>query len=165
MLSYLEEEKECERHFIETTTRQEDGRFVVSFPFQTDSNSLGHSLPKALNRFSSLERKLQQDGNLKQKYTAFIQEFLDMQHMEVIPEEEVPVEPSKLFYLPHHAVMKELSTTTKLRVVSDGSALTTNGNSLNGNLMVGTKQQDEILGILLRFQLHVAALSADIEKM
>ena len=160
-----EEEKECERHFIVTTTRQEDGRYVVSLPFKPDSNSLGHSLPKALNRFSSLERKFQQNGNLKQRYTAFIQEFLDMQHMEVIPEAEVPVEPSKSFYLPHHAVMKELSTTTKLRVVFDGSALTTNGNSLNGNLMVGAKQQDDIFGILLGFQLHAVALSADIEKM
>ena len=67
-----EEEKECERHFIETTLRQEDGRYVVSLPFKPDSKSLGHSLPKALNRFSSLERKSQQDGNLKQRYTAFI---------------------------------------------------------------------------------------------
>ena len=80
-----------------------------------------------------------------------------MQHMEVIPEEEVPVVPSKSFYLPHHAVMEELSTTTKLRVVFDGSALTTNGNSLNGNLMVGAKQQDDISGILLRFQLHAVS--------
>ena len=85
--------------------------------------------------------------------------------MEVIPEEEVPVEPSKSFYLTHHAVLKELSSTTKLRVVFDGSALTTNGDSLHGNLMVGAKQQDDIFGILLRFQLHAVALSADIEKM
>ena len=85
--------------------------------------------------------------------------------MEVTPEDEVPIEPSKSFYLPHHAVMKELSTTTKLRVVFDGSALTTNGNSLNGNLMLGAKQQGDIFGILLRFQLHAVALSADIEKM
>ena len=136
-----EEEKECERHFIETTTRQEDGRYVVSLPLKTDSKSLGHSLPKALNRFSALERNFQQDGNLKQRYTAFIQEFMNMQHMEVITEEEVPVEPSKSFYLPHHAVMKELSTTKKLRVVFDGSAFTTNGNYLNGNLMVVPSNQ------------------------
>ena len=84
--------------------------------------------------------------------------------MEVIPEEEAPVELSKSFYLPHHAVLKELSTTTKLRVDFDGSALTANGNSLNGNLMVGAKRQDDIFGILLRFQLHAVALSADIEK-
>ena len=62
-----EEEKECERHFIETTTRQEDSRFVVSVPFKPDSKSLGQSLPKAINRFRSLERKFQQDGNLKQR--------------------------------------------------------------------------------------------------
>ena len=150
---------------LKNTTRQEDGRYVVSLPFKPECKSLRHSLPKALNRFSSLERKFQQDGNLKQRYTAFIQELLLIQHMEVIPEEEVLVEPSNIFYLTHHAVMKELSTTTKLRVVFDGSALTTNGNSLNGNLMGGAKQQDDILGILLRFQLHAVALSADIGKM
>ena len=53
--SVLTEEKECERHFVETTTLQEDGRYVVSLPFKPDSKSLGHSLPKALNRFSPLE--------------------------------------------------------------------------------------------------------------
>ena len=84
--------------------------------------------------------------------------------MEVSPEEEEPIEPSKSFYLPQHVVMKELSTTTKLRVVFDGSAFTTNGNSLNGNLMVGAQQQDDIFGIFLLFQLHAVALSADIEK-
>ena len=152
-----EEEKECERHFFETTTRQEDGRYVVSLPFKPDSKSLGHSLPKALNRLNSLEQKFQQEGNLKQRYTAFIQEFLDMQHMTVKTEEEVPVEPSKSFYLPHHAVMKELSTTTKLKVVFDGSALTTNGNTVSGNFTVGAKQQDDIFGILLRFQLRAVS--------
>ena len=81
-----------------------------------------------------------------------------------MPEEEVLIEPSISFYLPHHAVMKDLSTKTELRVVLDGSALTTNGNSLNGNLMVGAKQPDNIFGILLRFQLHAVALSADLEK-
>ena len=70
-----EEKKVCERHFIETTTSKEDGRYAVCFPIKPDSKSLGHSLPKALKRFSSLERKFQQDGKLKQRYTAFIQEF------------------------------------------------------------------------------------------
>ena len=160
-----EEEKECGRLFIETTRRQEHNRYVVSLPFKPDSKSLGHSLPKALNKFSSLERKFQQDGNLKPTYTAFIQDFLDMYHMEFIPKEEGPDEPSKSVYLPHHSVMKELSTTTKLRVDVDGSALTTNGNSLNGNLNVGAKQQDDIFETLLHFQLHAVALSAHTEKL
>ena len=36
---FTEEEKECEKHFIETITRQEDGRYVVSLPFKPDSKS------------------------------------------------------------------------------------------------------------------------------
>lgn len=41
------------------------------------------------------------------------------------------------YYLPHHAVMKPDSTTTKLRVVFDGSAKTTSGLSLNDVQHVG----------------------------
>ena len=45
------------------------------------------------------------------------------------------------FYLPHHCVLKEDSTTTKLRVVFDASALVTIGFSPNDCLLVGPKSK------------------------
>ncbi|GFX94569.1 integrase catalytic domain-containing protein [Trichonephila clavipes] len=39
------------------------------------------------------------------------------------------------YFLPHHGVINDNSTTTKLRVVFDGSFKSTNGNSLNGILL------------------------------
>jgi len=41
----------------------------------------------------------------------------------------------EVYFIPHHAVMKPDSLTTKLRVVFDTSAKTTTGASLNDKLL------------------------------
>ncbi|GFT68105.1 uncharacterized protein TNCV_5003271 [Trichonephila clavipes] len=74
-------------------------------------------------------------------------------------------------FLPHHAVIKPSSTTTKLRVVFDASlslslsCKTTNGTSLNSLLGVGPKLQRDIFEILLKFRIPRIVFTADIEKM
>ncbi|XP_047106369.1 uncharacterized protein LOC124775582 [Schistocerca piceifrons] len=68
-------------------------------------------------------------------------------------------------YLPHHAVFKECSSTTKLRVVFDGSAATSNGVFLNDILMVGPTVQPYLFSIIIKFCSFNVALSADIAKM
>lgn len=42
-------------------------------------------------------------------------------------------------YVPHHAVVRESSSTTKLRVVFNASCKTRNGTSLNDYLLIGPK--------------------------
>ena len=69
------------------------------------------------------------------------------------------------YYLPHHGVIKESSNTTKLRVVFDGSAISTIGVSLNDTLHTGPKLQEDLVEILLRFRSHQYVLMGDIEKM
>ena len=164
-MKYSQEEIDCEDHFKETTTRDETGRFIVSLPFKRDTEPLGESLAIARQRFNQLEKKLERNPDLKKKYSDFIEEFLQMDHMEIIPSDEIAIEPNRSNYLPHHCVIKDSSTTTKLRVVFDGSAKTSSNRSLNQNLMIGPKIQDDIFGILLRFQIHAVTLSADVEKM
>ncbi|XP_062557516.1 uncharacterized protein LOC134222375 [Armigeres subalbatus] len=65
----------------------------------------------------------------------------------------------------HYAVLKEASTTTKVRVVFDGSAKTSTGYSLNDALQVGPIVQDEFLTLVLRFRKYPITLVADIAKM
>ncbi|XP_017791904.1 PREDICTED: uncharacterized protein LOC108573925 [Habropoda laboriosa] len=72
---------------------------------------------------------------------------------------------SESYYLPHHAVSKQTSTTTKLRVVFDGSAKTSTGISLNDSQKVGPTVQSDLTSILIRFRTHRYVLSADIAKM
>ena len=92
-----------------------------------------------------------------------MKEYLDLNHAEKVPEEELKV--ANAYYTPHHGVVKESSTTTKLRVVFDASAKTSTGYSLNDCLMVGPKVQEDLVNILMRFRLHPVCFSADIAKM
>lgn len=70
-----------------------------------------------------------------------------------------------VYYIPHHAVFKESSTTTKLRVVFDASRRTSNGRSLNEQLYVGPRLQDDLTAIIMRWRKHAVAFTADVEKM
>ncbi|UYV73009.1 hypothetical protein LAZ67_10001506 [Cordylochernes scorpioides] len=162
------EELECENIFRTTTFRDENGRYVVSLPFKLNYNKihyqLGDSKSQALRRFLSLERRFHQNPVYSQHVREFMQEYLNLGHMEVINEIE-PEQPShQVYYMPYHAVLRDQSTTTKLRVVFDASAKTSTGLSLNDLLYCGPKLQD-IFNILIKFRTYQIALTADIEKM
>ncbi|XP_055604029.1 uncharacterized protein LOC129752267 [Uranotaenia lowii] len=68
-------------------------------------------------------------------------------------------------YLPHHPVVKEASTTTKLRVVFDASCKTSSGISLNDSLLVGPVVQEDLRSIILRCRTKQFMIVADVEKM
>ncbi|XP_058449212.1 uncharacterized protein LOC131429180 [Malaya genurostris] len=127
---------------------------------------IGESKDAAIRRFQHLERRLTKDSELKKQYCEFMQEYLDLEHMKLIGsvdglrEEQKPV-----CYLPHHPVFKESSSTTKVRVVFDGSAKTSTNFSLNDALLTGPVIQDDLLDLMIRFRKHAVALVADIEKM
>ena len=70
-----------------------------------------------------------------------------------------------LHYMPHHAVIKHGNSTTKVRVVCDGSAKSKKGNlSLNEHLFRGPVLLEDLGGLLIRFRSHKIAIVADIEK-
>ncbi|XP_043484706.1 uncharacterized protein LOC122512738 [Leptopilina heterotoma] len=69
------------------------------------------------------------------------------------------------YFLPHHAVIKEDSITTKTRPVFDSSAKSSTGISLNDTLLVSPTLQDDLFAIVLRFRLFTYALTADIQQM
>ena len=161
--NFTDEEKKSE-NFFQSTTKVIDNRFVVKLPFKEEMH-LGENLTQAESRFKSLERRLDGNPDLRKRYSDFINEFISLDHMEDNPQEEINKPSNEVYYLPHHCVFKEDSTTTKLRIVFDGSAKTSNGVSLNENLMVGPVVQNDMFTILNRFRFKVVALSADIAKM
>ena len=126
----------CEQHFTATTKRDSDGRFIVNVPYSPKVNGLGDSFEIAKKRLHSVEQKLDKDSQLKEGYLNFMNEYVASGNMTELSSEELHSEPPT-YYLPHHAVMKPESTTTKIRVVFDGSSKTTSGLSLNEVQHVG----------------------------
>ncbi|GFU26835.1 integrase catalytic domain-containing protein [Trichonephila clavipes] len=83
--------------------------------------------------------------------------------VEPVPDSEI--NNIKSLYLPHHGVVRDISCTTKLRVVFDASSKTSSGLSLNDLLMVVPRVQPELFPILIQFRIFSVAICADVEKM
>ena len=156
------EELECEEHFQKNVQRTESGRYCVSLPFNKKRYDLGNSKNTAFQRLYSLERRFEKDSFLKTTYSECIQGYLKESHLTLVSNCE-PIDQG--FYLPHHAVVKSSSLTTKVRVVFDGSAKTSSGISLNDTLLVGPTIQEDLFSIITRFRCFRYALTADIEQM
>lgn len=118
-----------------------------------------------MQRFKTLERKLEQKPQLRKEYSEFMHEYENLQHMRELRGDHPSWNIRPHYYLPHHCVRKETSATTKLRIVIDASSKTTSGISLNDALMVGPVLQQDLFSILLRFWSFKCALTVDIAKM
>lgn len=158
-----EEHQKCVEFCSKTTIKLPNGRIQVSMPFNMDSNKenfLGDSRKMALKRFFQLEKKFERNHEFHERYNEDIQNY--------IQNEQMSISKSALnegYYLPHHAVVRENSTTTKQRTVFDASAKTTNGFSLNDRCLNGPTIQPELFDTFTRWRTHKIALTADAEKM
>ncbi|XP_071579965.1 uncharacterized protein [Temnothorax nylanderi] len=130
-----QEEIQCEKHFLATLSRNAKGRFVIQLPLKGGIQELGESYEIAVKRLKALERKLEKQPALKQQYHEFMREYLKLNHMSEVSVDKIEHKP--VYYIPHHAELKEDSITTKLRVVFDASCKTTSGQSLNDFLQTG----------------------------
>ncbi|XP_073814297.1 uncharacterized protein [Musca autumnalis] len=156
------EERQCENHFEQHNTKDNKNRFVVRIPFHQNPDALGDSHGIAINRFFSLERRLQKDPELKQQYVKFMEEYENLGHMTKISTDAIR---SPHYFIPHHCVQRPESTTTKLRVVFDASAKTSSMHSLNDLMYAGPTVQSDLFSILLRFRLPKYVFTTDVEKM
>ncbi|XP_018372395.1 PREDICTED: uncharacterized protein LOC108767167, partial [Trachymyrmex cornetzi] len=158
--SRLWEGDTCEAHFMRTVSRDDSGRYTVRLPFRETERHLGESRAIALKRLTALERRFLVDASLKTEYTRIIEEYLKLNYLSEV------VDPNNYgYYMPHHAVSKATSNTTKVRIVFDASAKSGNGLSLNDILLVGPTIQDKLFAHLIRFRAYKYVITADIEKM
>ncbi|XP_018407519.1 PREDICTED: uncharacterized protein LOC108783448 [Cyphomyrmex costatus] len=163
-VSYLTpEEQRCEEHFRATHSRDSNGRYVVRLPFKANPPiAIGESRHIASSLLSRLEGRLQNKRDIASEYREFLLEYENLGHMKKVDE---PVSASQSVYIPHHAVIREHSSTTRLRVVFNASQSTSNGSSLNDHLMIGPKLQTDLRSVILRWRQHRYVFTADIAKM
>lgn len=166
------EEKLCEEFYSETSRRDKDGKYITRLPFKTGDIGLGKSRHIAVATLIQMEKRFKRDPQLKKEYAKCINEYLELDHMELAESSDEALTTIRggekcyeCYYLPHHAVIKATSTTTKLRVVFNASQKSSNGVSLNELMMIGPTIQDDLMNILVRWRGHRIALAADIEKM
>nr|XP_029717010.1 uncharacterized protein LOC109400437 [Aedes albopictus] len=69
-----------------TYTRGNDGRYIVQLPFREDAGQLGDSRAQAEQRFKALEKRLDKSPELKQMYSRFIHEYLELGHIKTVRE-------------------------------------------------------------------------------
>ena len=64
-----------------------------------------------------------------------------------------------------HAVYKDSSSTSKMRIVFDASAKSSTRILLNDQLLIGPTVHAPLIDVLLRFRRHRVALTTDISRM
>ena len=161
---YAPEERAVIQHFQSHHRRSADGRFVVPLPRKLDANPLGESRSQAVRRFIGFERSIHSKG-LFSDVKAVIDEYFEKGHAELVPSADLEKPPQSVYYLPIHVVVKESSTTSKVRAVFDASAKTSSGVSLNDTLLVGPTVHSSLVDVLLRFRQFRVALIADVSRM
>lgn len=154
----------CLEHFRDTYQRDQQGRYFVRHPFNDRKNELGDSREMATKRFLSLERRLDRQPDIKLQYASFMREYESLGHMRAIAVDENE-EPGSAYYIPHHCVVKPSSTSTKLRVVFDGSATSSSGVAINDALMSGPNIQNDLFSILLNYRGYRYVFTVDVIKM
>ncbi|XP_011687417.1 PREDICTED: uncharacterized protein LOC105449732 [Wasmannia auropunctata] len=157
------EEQDCENFFVNTHSRTREGRYVVRLPVVPSLPDLSGTRAASIRMLLHMERRFERDTQLQVMYKSFLQEYETLGHMtRVGPTGE---HEKRACYLPHHGVLREASTTTKLRVVFNGSLTIADGRSLNQQFLLSSNLLPSLADLLLRWRRHRYVFAADIEKM
>ena len=153
--------KICTMTLVVTSSSRKADMTRVSLPWKHFHQSLPDNYHLSQNRLHGLLKRLRQNPALLD-YDHIIKEQIEKGIVEDAP--TVGGDPTRLHYLPHHAIIRRDKDTTKLRVVYDASAKRDGKPSLNDCLLVRPKFNQKILDLLMRFRSFRIALTADIEK-
>ena len=158
-------ESDDERALIKfnESIKYENKRYWLGWPYRSDNPDLPDNYRLAYGCLKSNLKRLKENPKLLKDYNNIIKEQLEKGILEKVNESKRIGE--IIHYLPHHAVVTPRKTTTKVRIVCNGSAKSIKGNlSLNECLFRGPVMLEDLVGIIMRFRTHTIAIVADSEK-
>ena len=140
----------------------ENGKYEVGLTFNPNAQPLLNNRNAAVAMLRKCEEKLAMKPAIRSQYIDAIETYKKEGDIELCS--STPIE-GRVFYLPHHEVMKEGSSTSKCRIVFNGSAKGKNGVSLNNCLLPGPQGVNDLVKILINFRWRKVAVSGDVRRM
>ena len=147
--------------YLETVEMQE-GLPIFRFPWKEPRLTIPDNFNMAWRRLESVYQKYSKTPAIFSQYKTSIEDQLAQRIVEEVPFEERDTK--EAHYLPHQAVITPNKSTTKLRVVFDGSAKMRGSPSLNDCLESGPVLLPSMVGLLIRFRAPSFVAVSDIEK-
>ena len=141
--------------------------YEIGLPWKENLQPSMNSYRLSETRLRSLHFRLKKDPELLRDYDKIIREQEQTGIVERVPEEESSsnVDKGRVYYSPHHAVIRKDRKTTKVRRVYDGSAKSSKEElSLNDCLETRDNYIPHMTDMLESFRSNPVGLIADIEK-
>ncbi|GFT23069.1 integrase catalytic domain-containing protein [Trichonephila clavipes] len=148
---------------FKSSVRFNSGRYEVGFPWKSHTQELNDNFSVAEKRVKSLTRRFIRDPTLYIQYSEILKEYESQGIIERVLETEKPTDRA-VFYLPHQAVFRQESLTTKMRIVFDASSHEDRQPSLNDCIWSGENLNPNIFHLIISFRLNTIVITADIER-
>ena len=131
------------------SAKVEKGHYVLDIPFKNLQPQLPNNRSIAEKRLQNLGRRLTRDEDLRKKYIGGINDLIEKNFAELIPEEQEDGPVGMTWYLPHHNVVNP-NKPDKVRIVFDCAA-ECKGTSLNKNILQGPDLTSKLLAFYYDF--------------
>lgn len=141
------------------------GRYEVYLPWKYGvEGMLEVNYTMAVGRLRSLLKLLSRTNELLKRYDHVIQQYLICNHAELVNESLKTTDRQVVYYMPHKECFREISTTTRLRVVLYAFSHPSRCKFLKDCLEMGPNLNPVLLAFLLRCGGNRIATKSDIEK-
>ncbi len=149
---------------LQETTKHSGERYEVGLLWAENNPVVPNNYANAAAQLKSLERRLQKDTSLRDRYQETIDVDVAKGCVRKLDLAEVQATGDKpQWYLPHHYVINP-NKPEKVRRVCNAAAKF-KGVSLNDKLLTGPDLLQNLIGIIFRFREHSVAVTADVEAM
>ena len=144
---------------------EKNQRWLTSYPWTVDPNSLPNNYNTALATLRNTERILSKDPKWAETYEEQMKDMVDRHVARKLTTQELEQWNGPLFYISHLAVVNPRSKSTPVRIVFNSSQ-SHHGVSLNSCLAKGPDAYiNNLVGILLPWREEHVAFVGDLRKM